>query len=178
MAVNANVVTVMSQDKVTPITRTKGTPKRMRPLISRVSYYLVAILGLLQIIAGGYVSYENGIGGIYAPIFALQPPLLVAVIEIFSGIFALVAAFGLRRLAYWGTLSIAVFGVFEFLNSNLLTEVIQFGLTTTTGTTTLGSLPAGLILTFQVVGVLIVILSGFSYIGIRQHRKVAGELKA
>ncbi len=168
----------MSQDRVTPISRTKGTPKRMRPLVSRVSYLLVAILGLLHILAGAYASYETGILGTSAPLFTLQPPLLVAVIEIFSGIFAIVAAFGLRRLAYWGALSIAVFGVFEVWNSNLLTEVIQFGLTTTTGITTLGSLSASLILIFQAAGVLIVILSGFSYIGIRRHRRVTGELKA
>ncbi len=168
----------MSQDKVTPISRTKGTPKRMRPLISRVSYYLVAILGLLHILSGAYVSYETGILGSSAPLFTLQPPLLVAVIEVFSGIFALVAAFGLRRLAYWGTLSIAVFGVFEVWNSNLLTEVIQFGLTTTTGTIASNSLLTGFMFIFQAVGVLIVILSAFSYIGIRQHRKVAGEWKA
>ena len=150
----------------------------MRPLISRVSYYLVAILGLLHLLAGAYVYYETGILGSSAPIFALQPPVLVAVIEIFSGIFALVAAFGLRRLAYWGALSIAVFGVFEVWNSNPLTEAIQFGLINNAGITSFGSLPAGLTLVFQVLGVLIVILSGFSYIGIRQHRKVAGELKA
>ncbi len=168
----------MSQDKVTPISRTKGTPKRMRPLISRVSYYLVAILGVLHVLAGAYVSYQTGILGSSTPLFTIQPPLLVAVIEIFSGIFAAVAVFGLRRLAYWGALSVAVFGVFEVWNSSLLTEVIQFGLTATTSTTTLGSLPTSVILTFQAVGVLIVILSGFSYIGIRRHRKVAGELKA
>lgn len=150
----------------------------MRPLISRVTYYIVAILVLLHILAGIYLSYETGILGGSAPLFTLQPPLLVAVIEAFSGLFALVAAFGLHRLAYWGALSIALFGVFEIWNSFILTEVIQFGLTNTTGTTTFGSLPADLTLIFQVLGALIVFLSGFSYIGIRQHRKVAGELKA
>ncbi len=168
----------MTQDKVTPVSRVKGTPKRMRPLISRVSYYLVAIIGLLHLFAGIYLFYETGIIGRAASTLTLQPPSIDWIIEVFSGIFAIIASFGLRRLAYWGSLSIAVFGVFEIWNGSPLTEIIQFGLTTTLGITLASPLPSSLVLTFRALGVLIAILGGFSFLGIRRHRRVASEVKA
>ncbi len=168
----------MSQDKITPIPHPKGTPRRMRPLISRVTYYLVALVGIAHLLVGIYLYYEIGILSRSASALTLQPASLDAIIEFFSGIFAIVAAFGLRRLAYWGSLSIAVFGVFEIWNSNPLAQVIQFGLLTTLGITLSNPLPNLLILIFQALGILIVILSGFSFLGIRRHRRVAAELKA
>ena len=168
----------MSEEKVTPVPRTKGTPKRMRPLLLSVTYYLVAVVGILQILTGLYLSYETGILGRSASSFiSLQPPTLVTVIEFFSGIFAIVAALGLRRLAYWGGLSIAIFGVFEFLNSGLLTQIIQFGLFTTLGMTLSNPLSYALTLILQGLGVLIAILSGISSLGIRRHRRVAGLMR-
>ncbi len=168
----------MSQDKVTPIPRVKGTPRRMRPLISRVTYYLVALVGIGHLLVGIYLYYEIGILGRSASALIVQPASLDAIVEFFSGVFAIVAAFGLRRLAYWGSLSIAVFGVFEIWNSSPLTQVVQFGLLTTLGITLTNPLPNVLILFFQALGILIAILSVFSYLGVRRHRRVAAELKA
>ncbi len=168
----------MSQDKITPLPHVKGTPKRMRPLIARVTYYLVALVGILQILVGIYLYYEIGILGQSASSLTLQPASLYAVIEFFSGVFAIIAAFGLRRLAYWGSLSIAVFGVFEIWNGTPLTQAIQFGFLTTLGITLFNPIPSGLTLFMEVLGILIVILSGFSFLGVRRHRRVAAELKA
>jgi len=150
----------------------------MRPLISRVSYYLVALVGLVHILVGIYLYYEIGILGRSASALTLQPASVDAVIEFFSGVFAIIAAFGMRRLAYWGSLSIAVFGVFEIWNSAPLTQVIQFGLLTTLGVTLSNPFPNLLILIFQALGIIVLILSVFSFLGVRQHRKVAAELKA
>jgi hypothetical protein len=168
----------MSQDKVTPIPHAKGTPKRMRPVISRVTYYLVALVGIIHLLVGIYLYYEIGVLSRSASVLTLQPASLDAVIEFFSGVFAVVAAFGLRRLAYWGSLSIAVFGVFEIWNSSPVTQVIQFGLVTTLGVTVSNPLTNLFTLFFQALGILILVLSAFSFLGIRRHRRVASELKA
>ncbi len=168
----------MSQDKITPLPHVKGTPRRMRPLIARVSYYLVALVGIFHILVGIYLYYAIGILGQSASTLTLQPASLDAIIEFFSGVFAIIAAFGLRRLAYWGSLSIGVFGVFEIWNGSPLTQVIQSELLTTLGITLSDPLPSVLILVIEALGILIVILSGFSFLGVRRHRRVAAELKA
>lgn len=164
-------------DKVTPLPHPKGTPKSMRPLIPRVTYYLIGIVGIIHVFMGLYVYYETGVLGLVA-VFSVQPATLAAVIEFFSGIFGVTAAFGLRRLEYWGVLSTAIFGVFELWNGTLLSQTIQFGLSTNLGITVSSSLQGTLAFIFQVLGVLIVILCAISLIRIRQHRRVARELKA
>ncbi len=167
----------MSEEKVTPVPYAKGTPKHMRPLLLGVSYYLVAVLGIFAILIGLYVYYATGILGLPASILSLQPPILNSVTEFFSGIFALVAAFGLRRLAYWGGLSVAVFGVFEYWNSNLLTEMIGFSLSAILGITVTSSLHSTITLILEVLSILVIILSGISLLGIRRHRRVAGQIR-
>lgn len=167
----------MSTDKVTPIPQVKGTPKRMRPRVLRISYYLIALVGLFHVLAGLYLSYTTEILSTIAPSLTVQPSVLGAIIEFFSGIFAIVAAFGLRRLVYWGVSSGIVFGAFEIWNGSLLSQVVQFALSASLNISFSNTYTNSLAFVFAALGILIIVLSAFSVFGIRRHRRVAGMMK-
>ncbi len=149
----------------------------MRPRVLRLSYDIIALAGIFHILAGLYLSYTTGILNIPALSLTVQPPILDAIIEFFSGVFAIVAAFGLRRLVYWGVSSGIVFGAFEIWNGSLLSQVVQFALSTSLSISFSNSSTNSLAIVFAALGVLIVVLSAFSVLGIRQHRKLAGMMK-
>jgi hypothetical protein len=167
----------MSTEKITPVPRVKGTPKRMQPPLLRVSYYLVAILGILHILAGLYLYYEAVILNNPAPLLSLQPAALDSVIEFFSGIFAIVAVFGTRRMEYWGALSVAIFGVFEAWNASLLSQIIQYALSTSLGVAFASASASQLSIVFDSLGVIVVLLAAISILLIRRHRRIAGLMK-
>lgn len=166
-----------STEKVTPVPRAKGTPKRMHPRVLRVSYFVIAVMGVFQIVAGLYLAYNAEILNSSAFSLSLNP-LLVAVVEFFAGVFAIVAALGLRRLAYWGILSGIIFGVFGFWNYNLLSQVVQSDLSKGLGISLSASSTNNVGFVFLGISILIVVLSAFSVLGVRQHRKMTGLMKA